>query len=224
MRQAIAIPPWSHNPETVRAPDGTWVIFTLGPGMGKTHEQNCSAGAITTGDSPDNPVSTAGEVACSAVSENTDFNGHDLHPACGVANVTEAGCCSACGAMPQCTAFTFIPSHSGHQAQNTCCLKSSVEGKRAIPGYQSGTIPGRVPPPTPPKTVNFTVHSASSPHGPWTATTMEVFGWNASWTLEVRDDNPRVLLELRALLRSSTFAPPLRQPRVPSATRQPLPS
>ena len=43
VRQAIAIPPWSHNPDAVRAPDGTWVIFTLGPGMGKTHEKNCSS-------------------------------------------------------------------------------------------------------------------------------------------------------------------------------------
>jgi hypothetical protein len=42
VRQAIAIPPWSHNPAAIHTPDGKFVIFTLGPGKGKTHEKNCS--------------------------------------------------------------------------------------------------------------------------------------------------------------------------------------
>jgi hypothetical protein len=38
----LAIPPWSHNPEVVHTPDGKFVIYTLGPGKGKTHEKNCT--------------------------------------------------------------------------------------------------------------------------------------------------------------------------------------
>ena len=44
VRQAIAIPPWSHNPEAIHTPDGKFVIFTLGPGKGKTVEKNCTRG------------------------------------------------------------------------------------------------------------------------------------------------------------------------------------
>lgn len=44
-RQGIAIVPWSHNPEAVLAPDGTWVIYTLGPGLSRKPEINCTAGA-----------------------------------------------------------------------------------------------------------------------------------------------------------------------------------
>ena len=43
-REGIAIPPWSHNPEAVLAPDGTWVIYTLGPGFHEKKEVNCSHG------------------------------------------------------------------------------------------------------------------------------------------------------------------------------------
>lgn len=36
IRQNLATPPWTHNPETVRAPDGTWVLYTLGAGTGSS--------------------------------------------------------------------------------------------------------------------------------------------------------------------------------------------
>lgn len=45
VRQGIAIPPWSHNPEAIVTPDGTWVIYTLGPGLGHTVEKKCVATA-----------------------------------------------------------------------------------------------------------------------------------------------------------------------------------
>ena len=133
---------------------------------------------------PPTPLGRLLQRPFSPVSENTDLDGHDLLPPCGIKNVTEAGCCSACETNPQCTAFTYMPK------VGNCCLKNSAAGKRAMPGYQSGTIPGRQPVPPPAATVNFTIHSASSPHGPWTATTMEVPGWNSSWTLQVGVGQP----------------------------------
>ena len=47
VRQNIALPPWAHNPETIRAPDGTWILYTLGDGSGSNEpwgpQVNCSA-------------------------------------------------------------------------------------------------------------------------------------------------------------------------------------
>ena len=106
VRQALAIPPWSHNPEAIRTADGTYVIFTLGPGKGLTHEKNCSRdGSVT-------PV----------VDEQQ-------------------------GLDPR------------------------------VPTDREGEAP-------PPGLVNFTVHSAPSPRGPWTATTMQVYNWNITWDLQ----------------------------------------
>jgi hypothetical protein len=45
VRHGVAIPPWSHNPEAVLAPDGTWVIYTLGPGFGLKPVLNCTTGS-----------------------------------------------------------------------------------------------------------------------------------------------------------------------------------
>lgn len=92
VRQGVAIPPWSHNPQAVIAPDGTWVIFTLGPGLGHTKEVDCEH----------TPAATA-----------------------------------------------------------------------AATGMQAPVGP-----------VNFTLHTAPSPTGPWTATTLSPIGWNDSWTLQ----------------------------------------
>ena len=89
VRQEVTIPPWSHNPQAVVAPDGTWVIFTLGPGFGQKPQVDC-----------DSPLAA------------------DHSPA---------------------------PDGVG---------------------------------------VNFTLHSAPSPHGPWVSTTLSPIGWNASWTLQ----------------------------------------
>ena len=41
--------------------------------------------------------------------------------------------------------------------------------------------------------VNFTVHSASSPLGPWSATTMVIQGWNTSWNLGNWNPAPAML-------------------------------
>ena len=106
VRQAMAIPPWSHNPEAIRAADGTYVIFTLGPGKGLTHEKNCTRDA--------------------------------------------AG-----------------PQAAGEQQGLEHRTLSDKEGKAPPRGL-----------------VNFTVHSAPSPRGPWTATTMQVYNWNISWDLQ----------------------------------------
>eukprot|EP01052_Picozoa_sp_SAG31_P004704 SAG31_NODE_198_length_20656_cov_5.167291_9_plen_313_part_00 len=101
VRHNVAIPPWSHNPEAIHTPDGKFVIFTLGPGKGKTVEKNCTSQA----DVP--------HVELSGTAHDT-------------------------------------------------------------------------PPNRPPGPVNFTIHSADSPSGPWTATTLPVIGWtNLSWTLQV---------------------------------------
>lgn len=42
IRQNVAVPTWSHNPEVIRAPDGTLIIFTLGSGKPNGALQNCS--------------------------------------------------------------------------------------------------------------------------------------------------------------------------------------
>jgi histone H2B len=45
-RGDIVVPPWSHNPEAVRAPDGETVIFTLGDGRPQNGTpDNCTSGA-----------------------------------------------------------------------------------------------------------------------------------------------------------------------------------
>eukprot|EP00658_Telonema_sp_P-2_P030410 TRINITY_DN22967_c0_g1_i5.p1 TRINITY_DN22967_c0_g1~~TRINITY_DN22967_c0_g1_i5.p1 ORF type:complete len:361 (+),score=32.61 TRINITY_DN22967_c0_g1_i5:279-1361(+) len=90
VRQAVAVPPWSHNPQAVIAPDGTWVIFTLGPGFGQKPQVNCS--------------------------------------------------------QP-----TVEPADLDH---------SDIQG------------------------VNFTVHYAASPRGPWTPLTFTPSGWDSNWTLQ----------------------------------------
>eukprot|EP00413_Alexandrium_margalefii_P002002 CAMPEP_0204523498 /NCGR_PEP_ID=MMETSP0661-20131031/6869_1 /ASSEMBLY_ACC=CAM_ASM_000606 /TAXON_ID=109239 /ORGANISM="Alexandrium margalefi, Strain AMGDE01CS-322" /LENGTH=402 /DNA_ID=CAMNT_0051529197 /DNA_START=42 /DNA_END=1250 /DNA_ORIENTATION=- len=36
-KQQVAVPPWSHNPQMVRATDGTYLIFTLGDGTPSPH-------------------------------------------------------------------------------------------------------------------------------------------------------------------------------------------
>ena len=101
VRQNVAIPPWSHNPEAVLAPDGTWVIYTLGPGFGKKPQTNCTPGASTT---------TAVTVTADEIAADKE---------------------------------------------------------------EDGAI-----------TANFTLHYAKSPEGPWSAKTMIVEDWNASWTMQ----------------------------------------
>ena len=97
VRQAIAIPPWSHNPEAIHTPDGKFVIFTLGPGKGKTVEKNCTRG-------------------------------------------------------------DYVP-----DAADEAALVGEVSTRANLP--PAARAPGPV---------NFTVHSADSPHGPWVAATMAV--------------------------------------------------
>ena len=103
MRQETVIPPWSHNPQAVLAPDGTWVIYTLGPGFGRKPEVDCN-----------NPFPT-------------------------------------------------------HGANGTKSRTNTDEAE--VPGP---AITG----------VNFTIHTSSSPCGPWTSTTFTPVGWNSSWTLQ----------------------------------------
>ena len=73
VRQGVSIPPWSHNPEAIRTPDGQYVIYTLGPGFGLKKEQNCSKVATMSEDL--NP-------ACPVPRQDTDFEG------CVIANAT----------------------------------------------------------------------------------------------------------------------------------------
>lgn len=165
VRQGVSIPPWSHNPEAIRTPDGQYVIYTLGPGFGLKKEQNCTKGATVNDDL--NPT-------CPTPRQDTDFEGNDLPPACGLRASSAEECCSHCLDHPKCSSYTYMPT------AHNCCLKTAgAAGARHIRSYQSAVV--RPPPPT---TVNFTVHSSSSPHGPWTATTMSVPGWNNSWTLQ----------------------------------------
>jgi hypothetical protein len=107
IRQNVAIPTFAHNPEVVRAPDGTLILYTLGAGTPNGPLQNCS-----------------GDGSRAA---------------------------AAAGAL------------SGPPARR---------GQRAI-GRGGVGVPA-----------NFTLHSSSSsPLGPWTATTVQIDGWNSSWTL-----------------------------------------
>jgi hypothetical protein len=70
VRQGIAIPPWSHNPEAIVTPDGTWVIYTLGPGLGHTVEKKCVA-AVADEDQP--PPATSGR---DSLDSNKPVNTH----------------------------------------------------------------------------------------------------------------------------------------------------
>eukprot|EP01052_Picozoa_sp_SAG31_P047737 SAG31_NODE_9688_length_1241_cov_1.491243_1_plen_232_part_10 len=111
-RQNVAVPTWSHNPEVVRAADGTLIIFTLGSGLPQGTLQNCSGDPLGSAD-------------------------------------------------------TAAPTPSTQKL-----------GRRA-----TGIVPA-----------NFTVHSsAGSPLGPWTATTVQIEGWNASWNLGNWNPSPVIL-------------------------------
>jgi len=125
VRHGIEIPPWSHNPQAIRTADGTWVIYTLGPGLGHQKEVNCDKSSPT-----------------------------------------------------------------------------------ADPPPQQAAAVGPV---------NFTMHSAASPHGPWTATTLSPRGWNASWTMQTPGNwNPApVLLEdgsVRVMAHTDPVGDPHRGP------------
>ena len=68
-----------------------------------------------------------------------------------------------------CTRGDYVP-----DAADEAALAGELSTRANLPP------PGRAPGP-----VNFTVHSADSPHGPWVAATMTVHGWtNLSWTLQ----------------------------------------
>ena len=85
---------------------------------------------------------------------DTDFNGHDMSPACGIRNSSgPSACCDSCAANPGCYFWTFAP-------PDTCCLKSSDAGRRPSPrsgaeAYTSGcrnqscAVPPAAPPPPP---------------------------------------------------------------------------
>ena len=144
VRQGIAIPPWSHNPQAVRAPDGTYVIYTLGPGFGLKKERNCTKQS----------TAVKARATCGAPEQDTDLDGNDLAQACGFKASSAADCCKLCDGHPKCSSYTFMP------AASTCCLKTAgAAGARRIAGYQSGVVR----PPAAPLAVNFTVHMA---HGP----------------------------------------------------------
>ena len=113
MRQETVIPPWSHNPQAVLTPDGTWVIYTLGPGFGRKPEVDCNSPL------PTNPIA----------------NG---------ANGTNS-------------------------RTNTEDAEEAEEAEVPTPAITG---------------VNFTIHTSSSPHGPWTSATFTPVGWNRSWTLQ----------------------------------------
>lgn len=42
VKQQVVVPPWSHNPQIVRAIDGTFLIFTLGNGTSHGQMKHCS--------------------------------------------------------------------------------------------------------------------------------------------------------------------------------------
>ena len=125
MRQETVIPPWSHNPQAVLTPDGTWVIYTLGPGFGRKPEVDCNSPL------PTNPIANGANGANGATGAN-GANG---------ANGTNS-------------------------RTNTEEAEDAEVPTPAITG------------------VNFTIHTSSSPHGPWTSTTFTPVGWNRSWTLQ----------------------------------------
>jgi hypothetical protein len=107
VRQNIALPPWAHNPEVIRAPDGTWIMYTLGTGSG----------------SSTNPWGP--EVNCSALPPSSRL--HAEGP-------------------PKLLPLNVPPQCTGH--------------------------------------CNFTMHTAQSPTGPWTAHLMVVQNWtNTTWNL-----------------------------------------
>jgi len=137
VRQALAIPPWSHNPEAILTPDGTYVIYTLGPGKGLTHEVNCTK-------------------------------------------------------------------RDGDRGED----RSATAADEPQPPQQQPSPGETAPPPAGKGLVNFTVHSAPSPHGPWTATTMQVYNWNSTWDLqtpgEARTPAQAQALVFRLSLFSST--------------------
>jgi hypothetical protein len=51
---------------------------------------------------------------------------------------------------------------------------------------------------------NFTVHSAASPRGPWTATTVTIQGWNSSWNLGNWNPAPVMMVDGRVRVMAHT--------------------
>ena len=174
------------------APDGTLVLFTLGAGVPNGAQQNCS-GSTARGAPTDG---LWGRAAGCAEEQGTDYEGHDIQPVRSIPAADPAACCAACRNATGCAAWTLQPAAGCKSTANCCYLKTSAAGRRRFKGAVSGTMgsgppspppaPPQPPPPAPPAssaTANFTVHSAPAPLGPWTATTVQIEGWNSSWNL-----------------------------------------
>ena len=74
VRQNVAVPAWSHNPEVVRAPDGTLVIYTLGAGQSNGPMQNCSGSVAVVPHGGGTRLSQGGGGATSSAVVGTSAN------------------------------------------------------------------------------------------------------------------------------------------------------
>jgi hypothetical protein len=46
-RKDVAVPPFAHNPKVVQAPDGTWLMYTIGVPVDASKLANCSTDTVT---------------------------------------------------------------------------------------------------------------------------------------------------------------------------------
>lgn len=79
-RLSTAVTPWAHNPEVIRAADGTYVLFTLGNGTNHGTIKHCGGGqqepsAAGAGEGSDRRLQSASQSA----PESTDTVGFTLH-------------------------------------------------------------------------------------------------------------------------------------------------
>ena len=178
----MAIPPWSHNPEAILTADGTYVIFTLGPGTDSGEEIcfsvqpfNCPSIALQLplflG-----PLMTPGKTCVIQILQFAPVSGlfvtYSYYAFLGVGKgLTHEKNCTHDGAAVD----PDLP-----EQPDSVVAAASKEAEQLDRDTLSEVGAGAAPK----GLVNFTVHSAPSPRGPWTATTMQVYNWNITWDLQ----------------------------------------
>jgi hypothetical protein len=164
VRQSVAIPVFAHNPQIIRHPDGTLLLYHIGDTVG---DPSCV---------PDcRPTTTASKWRI-LNSTNAVAGKHDSNVTY-YSNVSSAASCEAMAEAHSASIFTWCDADCGKNYSLTCALRlDGVVSTKADAHHTTG-INGLTMPPSPapspppqcaPKSHAASIAYASSPHGPWT--------------------------------------------------------
>jgi hypothetical protein len=171
VRQSIALPVFAHNPQVIRHPDGTLLLFHIGdtvdPACVSDCRPNTTTPSITT---YRNATSTGWHMSneTNAVSGKHDSNVSYF------TNVSSVLSCEAIADAHNASIFTWCDAECGQEYALTCALRfDQVVSTKSQPHHTAG-FKGATAPPTPapdpcrPKSHAASIAFSSSPYGPWT--------------------------------------------------------